>query len=297
MSLAKLKKNRKSNLDKINQEIENMKTGGGNRPRDERYWSVERDKAGNGSAVIRFLPAPDGEGEIPWVKLFTHGFQGPSGKWYIENSRSTLNEDDPVYEMNRKLYQRGEQGDEEAKKFVSKSKRKLNFISNIYVVSDSAHPENEGKVFLFRYGRKIFEKLQGKMYPEFDDEVGIDPTCFWDGANFKLRVRMLDGWPNYDKCEFAESSPIFDNDEDIEKVYKQLHSLKGEVAENKFKSYDELKNRLNQVLDVEDTPKPSAPKEETPAQKKSSAPKENEVPFDTDEDEDDMEFFKNLAED
>jgi hypothetical protein len=211
---------------------------------DERLWKPELDKSGNGYAVIRFLPAPDGE-DMPWAKLWNHAFQGPTGQWYIENSLTTLNNNDPVSEMNSAYWNSGVESDKE---IARRQKRKLQYYSNIYVVSDSRHPEHEGKVFLFRYGKKIFDKLMESMQPAFEDETPVNPFDFWEGANFKLKIRKVDGYWNYDKSEFEGPSALFDNDDNIEKVWKKQYALNEFTASTNFKSYDELKTRLSMVL-------------------------------------------------
>ncbi|MDP7368620.1 MAG: single-stranded DNA-binding protein [Candidatus Pacebacteria bacterium] len=211
---------------------------------DERIWKPELDKTGNGYAVIRFLPAVSGE-DMPWAKLWNHAFQGPTGQWYIENSLTTLGQNDPVSEMNSAYWNSGVESDKE---IARRQKRKLQYYSNIYVVSDSKHPEREGKVFLYRFGKKIFDKIMEAMQPVFDDEEPINPFDFWQGANFKLKIRKVDGYWNYDKSEFEGPSPLFDNDDEIEEVWKNQYALKEFTATTNFKSYDELKTRLNIVL-------------------------------------------------
>ena len=211
---------------------------------DERLWKPELDKTGNGYAVIRFLPAVDGE-NMPWAKLWNHAFQGPTGQWYIENSLTTLGNNDPVSEMNSAYWNSGVESDKE---IARRQKRKLQYYSNIYVVSDSRHPEHEGKVFLFRYGKKIFDKIMDAMQPEFPDDAPVNPFDFWQGANFKLKIRKVDGYWNYDKSEFEDSSALFDNDDKLEEVWEKQYSLKEFTANTNFKSYDELKTRLNTVL-------------------------------------------------
>ena len=211
---------------------------------DERLWKPELDKSGNGYAVIRFLPAVKGE-DLPWAKVWSHAFQGPTGQWYIENSLTTLNQKDPVSEHNTKLWNTGLESDKEV---ARKQKRKLQYFSNIYVVSDTKHPENEGKVFLFRYGKKIFDKITAAMSPEFEDEKAINPFDFWEGANFKLKIRKVDGYWNYDKSEFEDTSKLFEDDSEADKVWKSQYSLAEFTAPTNFKSYDELKTRLDAVL-------------------------------------------------
>ena len=211
---------------------------------DERLWKPELDKSGNGCAVIRFLPAVKGE-DLPWAKVWNHAFQGPTGQWYIENSLTTLNQKDPVSEHNTRLWNTGLESDKE---IARKQKRKLQYFSNIYVVSDAKHPENEGKVFLFRYGKKIFDKITAAMSPEFEDEKAINPFDFWEGANFKLKIRKVDGYWNYDKSEFEDTSKLFEDDSEADKVWKSQYSLAEFTAPTNFKSYDELKTRLDAVL-------------------------------------------------
>lgn len=213
--------------------------------RDDRFWKAEPDKMGNGFAVIRFLPPVDGE-DCPWIKLFSHAFQGPGG-WYIENSLTTLNgQKDPVSELNSQLWNTGS---EEDKNIARSRKRKTTYISNILVIKDEANPQNEGKVFLFKYGTKIFDKIQEKMKPEFKDEEPINPFDFWNGCNFKLKIRKVGGYTNYDKSEFDSPSAIFGGDDNqIEKIWRQEHSLAEFTAPSNFKSYDELKKRMFEVL-------------------------------------------------
>ena len=165
MSFADLKKQSSlgSLTQKLVKEVEKMNTTGGGG--DERLWKPELDKTGNGYAVIRFLPSPDGE-DIPWAKLYSHAFQGPGG-WYIENSLTTTGGKDPVSDYNRELWNSGNEADKDT---VRKQKRKLSYYSNIYVVKDQVNPQNEGKVFLFKYGKKIFDKVMEAMQPEFEDE-------------------------------------------------------------------------------------------------------------------------------
>jgi hypothetical protein len=210
---------------------------------DERLWKPEMDKTGNGYAVIRFLPAPDGE-ELPWAKLYSHAFQGPGG-WYIENSLTTIGGKDPLGEYNRELWNSGRDEDKET---VRKQKRKLSYYANIYVVQDKANPQNEGKVFLYKFGKKIFDKVMEAMQPEFEDETPINPFDFWTGANFKLKLKKVAGYWNYDSSEFDRPSPLLDDDDALEQVWKQEYSLEAETATDKFKTYEQLENRLNMVL-------------------------------------------------
>ena len=242
MSFANLKKQSKlgSLTAKLVKEVEKLNTNGGS---DERLWKLDVDKSGNGYAVIRFLPAPDGE-DLPFVKLYSHAFQGPGG-WYIENSLTTLGQKDPVSEFNTQLWNNGTDAGKET---ARKQKRKLTYISNIYVVKDPANPENEGKVFLYKYGKKIFDKLTAAMQPEFEDEEAIDPFDFWQGANFKLKAKNVAGYRNYDSSEFTTVTPLLDDDDAMEGLWKKQDSLQEFVAADQFKSYDDLKKRLEYVL-------------------------------------------------
>ena len=226
---------------KLVKEVEKMNNTGGNT--DDRLWKPEMDKSGNGSAVIRFLPAPDGE-DLPWVKLFSHAFQGPGG-WYIENSLTTVGGKDPVGDLNRSLWNSGNETDKDV---VRKQKRKLSFYSNIYVVKDPANPQNEGKVFLYKYGKKIHDKIVEAMQPEFDDETPINPFDFWQGANFKLKIVKKDGFWNYDKSEFDKVAPLLDDDDALEALWKKQYSLSAITAPDQFKSYEDLERRLKTVL-------------------------------------------------
>ena len=259
--------------------------------KDERLWKPELDASGNGYAVIRFLPSVKGE-DLPWAKIWNHAFQGPTGQWYIENSLTTVGQKDPVSEHNTRLWNTGLESDKE---IARKQKRKLQYYSNIYIVSDSKHPENEGKVFLFRYGKKIFDKLMAAMQPEFEDESPINPFDFWEGANFKLKIRKVDGYWNYDKSEFEAPSKLSDDDGKIEEIWKKQYSLNEFTAPTNFKSYEELKTRLDAVLSgtvsvgnvveqMSDEPI-ETPKIDT---KEVSAPS-------NDSDEDTMDYFQKLA--
>ena len=248
MSFASLKKASKTGdtLSKLTREIEklNQPTAGGGGA-DERLWKPELDKSGNGYAVIRFLPAPNGE-QMPWAKVWSHAFKGPGGQWYIENSLTTLGKDDPVGELNRELWNSGKDSDKE---IARAQKRKLSYYSNIYVVSDPAHPENEGRVFLYKYGKKIFDKLIEAMQPAFADETPLDPFNFWKGADFKLKIRKVDGYWNYDKSEFAAPATLADfDDEKLESIWKEGYSLAEFEDSKNFKSYEDLKKRLDLVL-------------------------------------------------
>lgn len=244
MSFANLKKNAQTGLDRLQKEMEKQGGKEGGYQKDERLWSLERDKSGNGMAVIRFLPAPEGE-DIPMVRVFSHGFQGKSG-WFIENCPTTLGRKCPVCEANNELWN---SGIEDNKKIARDRKRKLSYISNILVVSDPANRDNEGKVFLFKYGKKIFDKLQEAMNPSDPDEPKFNPFDFWKGANFKLKAHMDSGYVSYEKSGFSAPAPLFEGDDSkLEALWKKEYALKEFVAEDQFKSYEELSTRFSQVM-------------------------------------------------
>ena len=295
MSFANLKKQSKlgSLTAKLVKEVEKLNNNGGSG--DDRLWKLECDKSGNGYAVIRFLPAPDGE-DLPFVKLYSHAFQGPGG-WYIENSLTTLGQKDPVSEYNTTLWNNGTDAGKET---ARKQKRKLTYISNIYVVKDPANPENEGKVFLYKYGKKIFDKLTAAMQPEFEDEEAIDPFDFWQGANFKLKAKNVAGYRNYDSSEFTPVTPLLDDDDALEGLWKKEYSLAELVANDQFKSYDELKTRLSYVLgnkkvtqDVEtiDEDNDRGEAEQLVTAAVTSTP----TPSSTDDDDEALSYFAKLA--
>ena len=246
MSFADLKRNSSSSIAALTKAAEQV--AGGQQQQnnyvDDRFWKPTVDKAGNGYAVIRFLPAPAGE-ELPWVRFWDHGFQGPGGLWYIENSLTSIGQADPVSEMNSVLWNTGR---EEDKQIARDRKRRLHYVTNIQVVTDPSNPANDGKVFLYKFGKKIFDKIMDVMQPQFADESPVNPFDFWAGANFKLKIQQVAGYRNYDKSEFANPSAISSNDAQIEAVYNTLYSLKDFVDPKNYKSYDELKARLNKVL-------------------------------------------------
>ena len=244
MSIEALKK--QSNLSSLIDEYNKQTTPETRSFDDERFWKPELDKSGNGYAVIRFLPAPKGE-DIPWQRMFSHSFQGPGG-WYIENSLTTINKNDPVGEVNRRLWNSGSEADKET---ARRQKRKLSYYTNIYVVTDTKHPEHEGKVCLYKFGKKIFDKVMEAMQPQFDDEEAINPFDLWKGANFKLKIRKVDGFWNYDKSEFDAVTPLLDTDAALEKVYDAEYPLKPFHEESNFKSYTDLKDKMERVLGQE----------------------------------------------
>ena len=234
-----------SSLDKLRAAMETASPTEGAKKsyNDDTMWKPELDKTGNGYAVIRFLPTPDGE-EMPWVSYFDHGFQGPGG-WYIEKSLTTLNKKDPVSEYNTSLWNTGIEANKE---IARKQKRRLHYVSNVYVVSDPKNPDNEGKVFKYRYGKKIFEALKEAISPAFEDEKAINPFDLRDeGANFKIKIRKVDGYWNYDKSEFDATAPLGD-EALINSVFSQVHSLSAVIGPNVFKTYEELKEKLERVL-------------------------------------------------
>ena len=241
MSFSDLKRKSQTNFDFLQKELEKSSSG---KNVDERFWKPEVDASGNGYAVIRFLPAPTKE-DLPWAQVFSHAFQGPGG-WYIENSLTTLGQQDPVGDLNRVLWNSGLDSDKDV---ARKQKRKLSYYSNIYVVKDSANPSNEGKVFLYRFGKKIFDKIMESMQPAFEDETPVNPFDFWKGADFKLKITRVAGFWNYDKSEFAETSTLGDfSDKELEAIWKEEHSLAAFTADDQFKSYEDLKLRLETTL-------------------------------------------------
>ena len=272
---------------------------------DDTMWKPELDKTGNGYAVVRFLPTPEGE-EMPWVSYFDHGFQGPGG-WYIEKSLTTLNKKDPVSEYNTQLWNTGIEANKE---IARKQKRRLHYVSNVYVVSDPKNPDNEGKVFKYRYGKKIFEQLKEAISPAFEDEQAINPFDLREGANFKIKIRKVDGYWNYDKSEFDSISPLFDDEEKLNTIYNSVHSLSDVIAPSEFKSYEELKEKLDRVLgltgsvsnstaesvaeDLDEVPWSDVNKETVAEEPVISSA---ETSMSSSEDDDAMDYFKKLAQD
>jgi hypothetical protein len=305
-SLSDLRKSR-GGFDSLMKEVEKIANPQSeSRGADDRYWQPEVDKAGNGYAVIRFLAPPKGE-ELPWVRVWNHGFKGPSGKWYIENSLTTLGKADPVSEYNTELWNSGSEANKE---IARQQKRKLSYITNILIVKDPAHPENEGKVFLYKFGKKIFDKIKDVAEPQFEDEKPINPFDFWEGANFKLKIRNVEGYRNYDKSEFDSISSISDSDDAIEAIWNKQHSLTQFLDEKHFKSYEELKKKFEMVMGlnggaaatkradeinlegIEETPKSAFTQKAEKAPVKAP-PKE----VDFDDDDESLSYFAKLAED
>jgi hypothetical protein len=295
MDFSALKKSRGS-LDSLMKEVEKiaMPVSEGIQ-KDERFWQPEVDKSGNGYAVIRFLPPPKGE-DLPWVRIWNHAFQGPTGKWYIENSLTTLNKQDPVSELNSELWNSGTEANKE---IARKQKRKLVYISNIYVVKDQAHPENEGQVRLFKFGKKIFDKIKDAMQPTYEDEEPVNPFDFWKGANFKLKIRNVEGYRNYDKSEFDSAAPLLEDDDELEVVWNKESSLQEFLDPKNFKSYEDLKSKLEMVLSA--TTASIVRAEEVDLEESSLQPQVKAKPkakeLDLDDEDESLSYFAKLAND
>ena len=290
-SIAALKRS-KSNLDNLVSELNKVAEPQKQKQSysDDRFWKPELDKSGNGYAVFRFLPAVKGE-DLPWARLWSHAFQGPGG-WYIENSLTTLNKKDPVSESNSLLWNSGVEADKE---IARKRKRKLSYIANIMVVNDAKHPENEGKVFLFKFGKKIFDKITEAMQPAFDDETPINPFDFWKGANFKLKIRKVDGYWNYDKSEFEGVSQIKESDEDIKNIWSKQYPLLPFVDPSNFKTYDELKEKLNRVIMGQRNTETVENVDLPPQTTTTSVPSSSDVKSEPASDDDTLSYFSKLA--
>jgi hypothetical protein len=289
-SFANLQRNR-SSFDKLTKAIEASTQSSENSKDDNRFWQPSVDKAGNGMAIIRFLPAPsvDGDDALPWVRVFHHGFQGPGG-WLIDNCLTTVNEKCPVCEHNSTLWNSGIEAN---KDIARKQKRKLSYIANVYIVSDPSNPDNEGQIKLFKFGKKIFDKITEAMNPEFADETPVNPFDLWEGANFKLKIRNVEGYRNYDKSEFADKSALLNGDDDkLEELWKSEFSLKEFTDKKHFKPYEQLKGRLDKVLGFEGTPALKSKAAET-----TSLIDDDVSTFDTSGTvDDDLDYFRELAE-
>lgn len=296
-SFEALKETRKTSFDKLNAELSKLNQSTNNQADSEdNFWKPDVDKAGNGYAVIRFLPAPSGE-DVPFVRIWDHGFQGPGG-WYIEKSLTTFGQPDPVSEYNSKLWATGMESN---KDLVRKQKRRLSYFSNILIVKDPTRPENEGKVFLYKYGKKIFDKLNEAMNPEFSDETAKNPFDLWEGANFKLKIRQVEGYRNYDKSEFDTVSPVSNDDEVLKKIWDSEYSLQELLDKKHFKSYEDLKRRLEKAIGVSENT-PYSPMNEpemasAPVFKAAAAPVAATAASAFDDEDEDLSFFKNLAKD
>jgi hypothetical protein len=307
MDINTLRKQRQSSFSKLSAEFEKTVNPQSESKsyKDDRFWKPEPDKAGNASATIRFLNTTDGD-ELPWVKIFTHGFQGPTGKWYIENSLTTIGENDPVGELNMRLWNSGSDADKET---ARKQKRKLSYVANVLIISDPKHPENEGQIKLFKFGKKIFDKIMDKARPTFDDEEPVNVFDYWEGADFKLKMIKVEGYPNYDKSTFAASAPVAKSDEDILDIAKRQHQLREFNDRKNFKTYEELARKLVSVLDGSSSQTKSAAhladdsaEEEVPRQvavdkkpavkiAKATASEKSDL-----DDDDAMSYFKKMAE-
>jgi len=294
MSFENLKRNR-DQISKLVQAADAV--GGGEKKNygDDRFWKPTVDKAGNGYAVLRFLPAPEGE-ELPWVRYWDHGFKGPTGMWYIENSLTSIGQTDPVGELNSRLWNSGIEADKDK---AREQKRRLHYVTNIMIVSDPSNPENEGKVFLYKFGKKIFDKIMDVMQPAFQDETPINPFDFWEGADFKLKIRQVEGYRNYDKSEFASPAALSDDDSKLEEIYGKLNSLQEFVDPKNYKTYDELKAKLMRVLGEEAEAGTPTLKQEAQMNEPAPAPLEPVTAENVsmDEDDDTMSYFAKLAND
>lgn len=304
MDIATLRKMRNTDFSKITQQFENIANPKSESKSyaDDRFWKLDPDKAGNASATIRFLPKTEGD-DLPWVSVFSHGFQGPTGKWYIENSLTTIGENDPVGELNSKLWNSTTDDNSPARKQARAQKRKLSYVANILVVNDPKHPENNGKVFLFKFGKKIFDKIMDKARPTFEDEEPVNVFDLWEGADFKLRQKKVEGYPNYDQSAFENKSAIYGGDEDkILKVVNSQYKLSEFLDRKNFKSYEELSRKLAMVLnseekvtkaqrdDDEDTPRQEVQEVKKPVQQVKISKRVEE-----DDDDDAVSFFQKLA--
>lgn len=298
MSFQNLKRNR-DQIQKLVQAAES--TGGGTSEKknyqDDRIWKPTVDKAGNGYAVLRFLPAAEGQ-ELPWVRYWDHGFKGPTGLWYIENSLTSIGQNDPVGELNSRLWNSGVESD---KQKARDQKRRLHYVTNVLVLQDPSSPHNEGKVFIYKFGKKIFDKIMDSMQPEFADENPVNPFDFWEGADFKLKIRQVEGYRNYDKSEFSSPSSLYEgNDDNLESVYKQIHDLSEFTDPKNYKTYDELKSKLMKVLGEEATAGAYTVRQESMINEPVAAPEPRSAePMTAEEmgtgDEDTMSYFARLA--
>jgi len=297
MSFQDLKKQSKmgSLTEKLIKQVEKLNETGSKD--DDRFWKPSMDKGGTGSAIVRFLPAPAGC-DLPWAQVWSHAFQGPGG-WLIDNCLTTNKGQCPVCEANRELWNTGSKDNQN---IVRDRKRKLSYYANIYVVKDPANPQNEGRVFLYKFGKKVYDKILASMQPEFDDEKPVNPFDFWEGANFKLKLRKVEGYWNYDKSEFAEPAPLLDDDDELEKIYKSLHDLNEFTDAKNFKSYEDLKKRLDQVLGNKGTTRRQdsevADEEEEieTVQEKVSVRASSSSNSDDEDEDDAMSYFQKLAE-
>ncbi len=301
-SFANLKRSSGSSIDKLSKAVESMNSGGSNyNDGEDKYWKCEIDKSGNGYAIIRFLPTPpqDGDDGLPFIKYYDHGFQAIGG-WYIEKSLTSIGQQDPISSYNTELWNSGIEAN---KDLARKQKRRLHYVSNVYIVKDPKHPENEGQTFYFRYGKKIFEKITQAMNPQFEDDKAFDPFDLWTGANFKLKIRKVDGYQNYDLSEFDSPGPLSDDDAELEAIWKKEHSLNEVIDPKNFKSYDELKSKLDRVLGLTSSTTRNVPTVEgvkqQRIQEKETQMEELIIPTSSGniESEDDLDYFSDLLKD
>jgi hypothetical protein len=296
MSFASMKKSRQAELDKLKSQIESTNKGGaGNR---DNFWKPERDKAGNGQAIIRFLPAAEGD-TTPWITYYDHWFKGPTGQYYTEKSLTTIGQDDPVSEFNSRLWNSGVDADKDQ---ARAQKRKMHYVANILVIKDFANPENDNKTFQYRFGPKIFDKIKDAMNPVFDGDEPVNPFDFWEGADFHMKITNVEGWVNYDKSHFRDKRVLSEDDAKLEEIYNGLTPLSSLIAPDKFKSYAELKAKLNRVLciEAEEPVRPSAPaptvsRDPDEFAPTRPAPSADPAPAADDDDDDTLSFFQGLA--
>jgi hypothetical protein len=302
-NFSQLKQSSQDSLKKLTEQMNKMNPESDSKKGNDNFWKPTVDKTGNGSAIIRFLPAP-AEEDVPFVRYWDHGFQGPGGKWYIEKSLTSIGEKDPVSEYNSKLWKESDNDDSPQRKQARKQKRRLHYVANIYIVKDPGNPENNGKVFLYDFGKKIFEKLNALMHPVDDgieEKKPVNPFCLWSGANFYLRMRQVDGYRSYETSSFGESKPLLDDDKEMEKIFNQEHSLRAFLDIGNYKTFAELSRKLNEVLELnvaadhDDLEPPK--KAEAPVQKTAPAkPLATKTVVVEDDEEEDLSFFKKLAE-
>tara|TARA_Y100000385_G_scaffold268421_1_gene305446 strand:+ start:625 stop:1509 length:885 start_codon:yes stop_codon:yes gene_type:complete len=291
MSFEALKRSRGSNISKIIKAAEATNSGETKSYVDDRIWKPTVDKAGNGYAVIRFLPGT--EDSLPFVRYWDHGFKGPTGQWYIENSLTSIGQPDPVGELNSRLWNSGIESDKDR---ARTQKRRLHYVTNIYVVSDPSAPQNEGKVFLYKFGKKIFDKIYDQMNPAFADETPIDPFDMWEGADFKLKIRNVEGYRNYDKSEFASAAALLNAEEaKLEEVYGKLNNLNEFTDPKNYKTYDELKAKMLRVLGEESSTGAYTVKEEIKINEPVAAYEPVTAETISNEDEDTLSYFSKLA--
>ena len=303
MDFNKMKVNSKKSLSTLTDKLEKMDTKSSYV--DDRFWKPTRDKSGNSYSIIRFLP-PAPEDSLNFAKIYNHAFD-VNGKWFIDNCPTSIGKVCPVCESNSELWNSGL---ETNKSIARNRKRKLSYIVNIFVISDKQEPENEGKVFLYKIGPQIFEKISNAIKPKFEDDEKFNPFDLWTGANFKLKIKktIVDGksMSTYEDSVFETPAPLFDNDAVLEEIWNKEYKLEEFVSEPNFKEYDELKKRFDFVVgSFATTPKVKTvtPKEtdddlpfdvsdDDSADILNSSNETNDTEFD---DSDDMSYFAALA--